>query len=140
MKKKPRKPFGLKNAPPAILNAPGGLPNEKRPAPRRKMSMTVGLVSLGAAALAGGSWLEARHNRNLAAQCRAQAAQRGLPPDDCPSDGRSGSSHSSGGSRSSFSSSGSSSSHSTSDHGSTSTSHGIFGGFGHAGAAHSAGS
>lgn len=136
---KPTKPFGKKNAP--ILHAPGGLPNAAPPPRRRKMSMTVGLVSLGATALAGGLWLEARHARTVGDECRAQAAQRGLPPDNCPSGGSSGSSRGGGGGHTWSSSSGSSSSHSTSDHGgSTSAPHGTFGGFGHAGAAHGAGS
>lgn len=141
MMKKPRPPFGLKNAPPAVLHAPGGLPNAAPPTPRRKMSMTVGLVSLGATALAGGAWYESRHAREQAEACRAQAAQRGLPPDDCPS-GRSSSGSHGGGSHGWFSSSGSSSSPSTSAQhlGASPAGHGAFGGFGHAGAAHGAGS
>lgn len=140
--KKPRKPFGLKNAPPAVLNAPGGLPDASPPPRRRKMSLTVGLVSVGAAALAGGVWYEARQGRASAEACREEAAQRGLPADHCPGGSSSSRSHGGGSSgRSWFFSSGSSSSHSTSDHGgSTSAPHGTFGGFGHAGAAHGAGS
>ena len=137
---KSRKNFGKKKyASPPVLNAPSGLPKAVAvPPAKRKMSMTVGLVSLGAAALAGGVWLEARQTRIRAEECRAEAARRGLPPDDCPSARSSGGSHSSG--RSWYSSSGSSSSHSTSDHGGSTTSHGLFGGFGHAGHAHSSGS
>lgn len=136
---RPTKSFGKKNAP--VLHAPGGLPNAAPPPPRRKMSMTVGLVSLGATALAGGAWLEARHLRTQAQECRAQAAQRGLPPENCPtSGGSSSSSRGGGGGHAWFSSSGSGSSHSTSDRGgSKSAPHGTFGGFGHAGAAHSGG-
>ena len=134
------KPFGKKNAP-LVLHAPGGLPDGAPPPPRRKMSMTVGLVSLGATALAGGAWLEARHLRTQAQECRAQAAQRGLPPDNCPSEHGSGRSYGGGG-HGWFSSSGSTSSPTTSAQhvGAAPAGHGTVGGFGHAGAAHSAGS
>ena len=141
MKKKPRQPFGLKNAPPAVLHSPGGLRKGAPPPPRRKMSVTVGLVSIGAAALAGGAWYEGRQGRAQAEACRAEAAQRGLPADHCPSGSSSSGSHGGSSGRSWFFSGGSGSGHSTSDHaGSTTAPHGAFGGFGHAGAAHSAGS
>ena len=139
---KSRKTFGKKNAPPLVLNAPGGSPNDAPLLRRRKMSMTVGLVSLGAATLVGGVLLEARQARIRAQECRAEAQRRGLPPVDCPSEQTSGRSHSSGGGgRTGWHfSTGSGSSSSTSDHGGSSTSHGLFGGFGHAGHAHSSGS
>jgi len=140
MARKPRPPFGLKNAPPVVLNAPGGSSNGAPLLRRRKMSMTVGLVSLGAATLAGGVLLEARQARIRAEECRAEAARRGLPPVDCPSGQTSGRSHGGGGGRSWFFSGGSSSGHVSSDHGGSTTSHGLFGGFGHAGHAHSSGS
>ena len=140
---KQRKPFGQKNAPPPVLNAPGGLPDGAPFIHRRKMSMTVGLVSLGAATLAGGVYYESRHRAAQAEECRAEAARRGLPPDNCPPAQSSSRSHSSGG-HSWFWSSGSSHSSSTtgySSHGtSTSSGHATFGGFGHSGAAHAGGS
>lgn len=142
MAKKPRPPFGLKNAPPIVLNAPGEGAKNAPFLKRRKMSMTVGLVSLGAATLVGGVLLEARQNRIRAEECRADAQRRGLPPVDCPSEQTSGRSHGgSGGGRTSWHSSGRSSSGPvSSDHGGSTTSHGLFGGFGHAGHAHSSGS
>lgn len=129
---KPRKPFGLKNAPPAVLNAPAGLPNKAAvPSLKRKMSLTVGLVSLGAATVAGGVYYE---NRRAAQECRTRAAERGLPADNCPTTRSWSASHSSG--RSWYSSGGSWSSSSSTPHGG----HATFGGFGHAGAAHAGGS
>ncbi len=136
---KPRKPYGLKNAPPAVLHAPSGLPSKTAvPSLKRKMSMTVGLVSLGAAAVAGGVYYE---NRRAEQECRQQAAQRGLPADNCGRSNRSSGSHSSGHWSSWSSSSSSSSTSATTSHsGSTSGGHATFGGFGHSGSAHSGGS
>ncbi|HMN73332.1 MAG TPA: hypothetical protein PKA55_15840 [Rhodoblastus sp.] len=132
------KTFGRKNAPPPVVHAPGGLPNKVAvPTLKRKMSLTVGLVSLGAAAVAGGVVYENRRAAQ-AEECRAQAAQRGLPPDNCPTSRSSGGSYRVGG-HSWYSSSSSSSSSAT--RGSTSHGgHATFGGFGHSGAAHAGGS
>jgi len=101
------------------------------------MSLSVGLVALGATALAGGGIYEAKRRADREQACREAAIKSGASPSACTTP----SSSSSSGSRSHWFFSGGSSSSSSSTVGHTTPGgHASFGGFGAAGHAHSGGS
>ncbi len=132
-----QRPFGQRGAAgPPVLHAPGGLPGGPAPPSKpRKMSLSVGLVALGAMALAGGGLYEAKRRADRDQACREAAIGSGASPAACQT------ASSSSGSRSHwFFSSGSSSSSSTSATHTTPGGHASFGGFGASGHAHSGGS
>lgn len=129
-----------------VLHAPGGLPGALPPSRPRKMSLSVGLLALGATALVGGGIYESKRRADREQACREAALKSGGNPALCQQPRSSGSS--SGGHSSTWSSRSSSSSSATPLHSSGSSSgthatsggHGSFGGFGATGAGHSASS
>lgn len=125
-----RKEFGRRGveAPPVVTNAPGGLARgPSGPSPRRKRSLTIALVSVGALSIGGFALMEAIDRRTKCNQDRADWDRSG-----CENSSSSGGSSSHGGS------SGSSSRSSSS--GQSSSGHAVsFGGFGGTGAAHGGG-
>lgn len=123
-----RKEFGRRGAaaPPILTNAPNGLAGGAAgPSRRRKRSLGVGLVSIGALSLGGFALFEALDRK---VKC---------PPDQNDWEQQECSESSSRGGSSSRSSS---SSHGSSSSGSSATSHGVsFGGFGATGSGHGGG-
>jgi hypothetical protein len=101
------------------------------------MSLSVGLVALGATALLGGNLYESRRRADRVQACREEAGRTGASPAACE---QHSSSRSSGGGSHWFFSSGSSSSGKVSTGHATPGGHASFGGFGATGHAHSGGS
>lgn len=122
-----RKEFGRRGAeaPPVVTRAPGGLPGgPSGPSQRRKRSLTIALVSVGALSIGGFALMEAIDRRVKCRQDKGDWEQS-----ECEGSGSRSSSSSHGGSGGS-SSHGSSSSQSSSGHSVS------FGGFGGTGAFH----
>jgi uncharacterized membrane protein len=119
-----RKEFGRRGAkaPPIVTNRPNAAPNRPQgPLARRKRSLTVGLVSVGAISLGAIAFFETPEG------VKCPEDQSGWDQTECKDSG--------GGSSSSHARSGSSSSRSWSS--SSSSGHSVsFGGFGGIGAAH----
>ncbi|PWB83340.1 MAG: hypothetical protein C3F11_07100 [Methylocystaceae bacterium] len=127
-----RKEFGRRGAqaPPVVTHAPGGLPGgSSGPSERRKRSLTIALVSVGALSIGGFALMEAIDRR---VKCRQNTGD--WEQNDCAESGSRSSSSSHGGS------SGSSSHGSSSSQSSSFSAHSVsFGGFGATGAAHGGG-